>query len=529
MPSKPFDFYFPHSRELLGNPDRYEEKVVPRKFSRSEKQFRHLFSDVFFHHVTPGLLGNPVNPKPALEGASRIFQRDDISALFRATYTSDFCISATPNSSIEDITDNIVDFPDFAELASAPPLRPGQSKPGSNHLCFVTGSVGQGKSLLLLKLVEVASKRQKQGELRSFPVCVDLEIAWGHTDGEFLNIGADFFAMLYDRIWIALDNCGDIQKSVFQVAQKSLPETADPVAKLQRLARWLPSQGYYLLLVLDNLDRFHFATTRYSFFESYNAIQLKSIEANMLRLVRDFQDENTLGALSATVILVCRHTVFRHIEQCRDASEVQGKSLLEYPVYQVFDASPETILHKRIDLLAHLVEVVRNSAKAGLVEPSGEAIAQKFKHAVDILKRSVDALRPLDGDQEGPPLRTLRYLHDLSHQGMRSFLDFIARLELDSRDDCEVVERLLAKKTTNLLRLYVTNLRKRYRQGVGHFPNLYLNDNKIAQTDGNQAAHTAPQKQTYWLKFVILKLIQTAPGGRMTFGLLFAACKGLGV
>jgi hypothetical protein len=63
----------------------------------------------------------------------------------------------------------------------------------------------------------------------------------------------------------------------------------------------------------------------------------------------------------------------------------------------------------------------------------------------------------------------------------------------------------------------MTNRRKRYSHEREHFPNIFLNDCLVDPNPNYPLAH-AEHRQTYWLKWIILKLIEKSPGGKIYFG-----------
>lgn len=110
---------------------------------------------------------------------------------------------------------------------------------------------------------------------------------------------------------------------------------------------------------------------------------------------------------------------------------------------------------------------------------------------------------------------SLKLIADFAHQGPRSFLMFLSDLQIDWRGDFLVVERIFGREAANgyadphnLLRLYITNNRKRYAQASGHFPNMFLVDATYAADDSFPAAAVS-HGHTYWLKYLLLKFISS--------------------
>jgi hypothetical protein len=499
MPMR-FTEFFPDSEDFLGHLACYRDKVVSDGMTRADRHFRNMVSDVFHHHATR----NYTEPKErrnieaSPDDPLRLVQRDDITAMFRESFMSEFRISATPNEMEDDIADRMVSFDDFFDQVTVPSAQAGQTNPGSNYLSFVTGNVGHGKSLLMMKLLDTIEERngsRPSKGLRCLPIYIDLEAAWGHHEGEFKDIDASFHQMIYERVEdAALQH--DLPYAEFSKRHGSALVSDSPAIRLKNLCRWLPEKRYYALFILDNVDRFHFAHTRYSYFDAYRHKQIHSVQTNFLKLYRDFQDEKYLGALSATIIIVCRKDVFDYSRQAYDGAELRltGKE----PVFQVLQVDPVEIVRKRVALLGKVIESVRHSMSS--------ADVARYEKAKSILDRAMQAAEALPG-QDDPPLPVLRYICDLCHQGLRSLLEFLTQLEVDGWEDCEVLARVLEISPRNLLRMYVTNMRKRFRQSQNHFPNLFLNDCRANPDADYPEAHQG-HKQTYWLKFLILKIIQ---------------------
>ncbi len=150
---------FPDSESFLGHRACYQDKVVSDGMTKADRHFRYVVSDVFHHHATGDRPARKDRIDPSPEGAIRLVRRDVITAMFRESFMSEFRISATPNEMEEDIADRMVSFDDFCEQITVPSAQAGQTDPGSNYLSFVTGEVGHGKSLLMMKLLDTIEKK----------------------------------------------------------------------------------------------------------------------------------------------------------------------------------------------------------------------------------------------------------------------------------------------------------------------------------------------------------------------------------
>jgi len=509
-----FKEYFPDSKPLLGDKNKYTDQVVPRHFTKEGKHFKNLFSDVFAHHADYSTLDEPDQIQVDTSRAHRIIQKEDITALFRYKYISDFKISNTPNSSDEDINDNIVIFSEFKDEVLDPPIHIKQINQGKTNLCFVTGTVGQGKSLLVINLKQIICDERKKPDstgqnLKCLPVYFDIEIDWQRKGGRIEDISERFYTMLLDKIKkevLLLSVDGIINLKIDSEAPE---KTA--IEQIEIISIGLPKYGYYLMLIIDNIDRWYFENTRYSFFMEYMAELEDSIEKNIECLYNLFQNGGGLGRISAVVLIVCRKEVINSLQRYHDGVNLQDKWPIDTPVYQVLGIPAKEIVSNRLKLLKECIEVIEKEAPEYNIE--------NYQNAVKILERATNKVSASEEEMPELMMSILEYINILSHQGLRSFIGFISRLALDSRDNCEVIERVLVTQPRNLLRLYITNLYKRYQQSENHFPNLFLNDARIKPDDCHSKAH-ASHRQTYWLKYITLKFIQFQPSRNVEFGIL---------
>jgi hypothetical protein len=105
---------------------------------------------------------------------------------------------------------------------------------------------------------------------------------------------------------------------------------------------------------------------------------------------------------------------------------------------------------------------------------------------------------------------------DISHQGPRGVIQFLSEFAFDIRKNSEAFDRVFHNQPRNLLRLYISNCRKRYTQNQNHFPNIFLVDCDINPNPDFPKAYKK-HRQTYWLKWIVMKLIDEAPGHQISF------------
>lgn len=104
-------------------------------------------------------------------------------------------------------------------------------------------------------------------------------------------------------------------------------------------------------------------------------------------------------------------------------------------------------------------------------------------------------------------INSLNTIKALTHHGTRSFIDFLGSIRIDYRSQYELVKRLFDEQPHNLLRLYITNVKKRYAQFNNHFPNIFLVDAVISPDEEFKEDAHFGHWQTYWLKYLLLKYI----------------------
>lgn len=128
----------------------------------------------------------------------------------------------------------------------------------------------------------------------------------------------------------------------------------------------------------------------------------------------------------------------------------------DHVVFQLDDVSVEDVVEARFGLFQEAIVVIENARKK-----TGE----DYKEQLERLRLAyLNSLK----DQQGR-YQSLSILRTLSHHGLRSFVDFLASIRIDYRSDYDVISRLFVEQSYNLVRLYITNLKKRYTEKDGHF------------------------------------------------------------
>lgn len=481
--------YFSRPTALV-NLDDYDDPVVGSETNQDVDLFKYLFQDCFSHHLIEELCGDTEVLHPDLGDSKRIIDSDNLDAYFLRRKGCVPQLSATANSDVVDIQGNKKSFAQFVKAITDPPLRteiPDNAiSVGENRVSYLVGDAGMGKTFTVLKLIdELRTQGEDYRGYRPIPIYVDLHQG-SHKLHPTHNIGPEFFRTLLSKI---LDVAAS--KKILRKENFLLPSEDTSLDKFFRnLALQFARMKYFLIFIFDNTDRFYFDNAKYVFFPKHAAKRDESIDQNLLTLIRKFVEESELGKIGASILFVCRKYVFNHCRQLQDAANRTRPILAKHSVFQLIPISEKELIESRFALLRDAVASIGHK-----VQTSG-----KSKQYSTQLTQLEESLRNSGNHRDN---RTLALIHKLGHQGLRSFLDFLSQLDIDYRDDYQLIDRLF-NKPHNLLRLYLTNTRKRFSQRVGHFPNLFLVDGLVDQRKGFEDAH-ASHTHSYWLKYLMLR------------------------
>lgn len=505
---------FIKASELTNTSTDFKDIVLPKRGTEDQRKFAQLFKDCFEHHITTLNDKSKTKIEILIDDPKRYVALDLIALKFRTEHLADFRIAATRNSNIKDFEDNTVTFEELAREVTAHPLHSSNTRQHTgtptNRICFLIGNVGRGKSLLVSKIIERNRHNpSKATTWRALPIYFDCEQLWRGEDGKLRNVDNDFFDKIYDQLLTTINKEELTQETDISGYLTQHPQPKDnraPKTKLLSLSKHLRQKGFYIFLALDNTDRFHFGFTKYAFFEQFSYEQERSIERNLMHLVRTLNNNEELGTLGAAVLIVCRRHVFDHFAKLNDGCDPNSLCLSDYTVFSIKSAPANTVIKKRLELFQNLATIVASSST--IPDETKEQIISGTK----LLHDSIAAVA---SEQESAD-KVLELINLLCHQGLRSFIAFGSSLSLDFRDNCELIRRIFVTQTHHLLRLYITNSHQRYSEEAGHFPNLYLNDAMHDISPQFKEAHK-PHPHTYWLRYLILSTLDSAPGSRMRF------------
>ena len=273
--------------------------------------FYELYRDSFQHHVVAHLLTGGEKLERTNDPASkRLFQIDKITAYFLTTVYKPSGISRTENAAqLDTLRRAVEDYQTgFFQRVTGSPISDEFERtglPGSNRINFLVGEIGVGKSLLATKVCHDARLLPLDDRnTRLLAVYVDFESIIKQNNGEFHDIGEDFYRQLLELILTECSREAAITESIPLVIEPDLPAIQQIRSLAIRLLKL--SIPIRLLLVIDNVDRYHFFYSKYIFFEQYRDLQLAKISQNVDKLLTSLSDTQKLGDCAFCVLLVCR-------------------------------------------------------------------------------------------------------------------------------------------------------------------------------------------------------------------------------
>lgn len=496
----------------------YAEDIRPSGAQSGDHKLENLYVDCFSHHVIEFCtLGNkitllsPTDPK-------RIVAADNISSVFLEHHYHPPAIFASDGIECKLSEAIPTSFPNFVELIRANPITSkdfNRLEIGSNRVSYLLGAQGEGKSILISKLIRHCSieRVEDASGYTCIPIYYDFE-SRAKDDKQLRDIDGRFFTELLQIVYsrISSDHAIARKADLTLVEMPSVTETGPSlhiIHYLRCLIRYLAERRIRLLFIFDNLDRYHFFYTKYSFFKPYNDNQAESVLKNVCRLIQTFSTSSDLGLSGLCVLIVCRRNVFEYLSLYDGVIPREETS----SVFEIGNLAGSDVVSPRIDLFAAALDIVK---------PIFHTLAEdKMEDLLSHLRGFMAVKEVARGFRESPDKRVVfEALRSLGHHGHRSVVRFLALLKLRYKDS-DVIERLLSTQPSLLLLLYICNRKKRFSQSGGHFPNLFLNDCTVSPSSVFADAHQ-PHVHTYWLKYFILKYVSRNPNctGQDIFNLL---------
>lgn len=471
-------------------------RIVSKNLDNTKLQ--NLYRDCFGPHVTD-YFGSRKDGIYLSNQNDRLVAADNLTHVF---LTSHYKIPDVYQSiSTKPEVETKLDITEFKSRVTTNPIDVCSESSydlGTNKVTYLIGDVGVGKSTFLSRLVMdlVDDPNLDADGFRVVPIIYDFEIR--HKDGAKLkNIDESFWADLYSLVYQTI-------ASNKELASIGVPDeiAINPIVQgggfhrelihyLRQLIHHLALKKIRLFFIFDNLDRYHFHYTKYSFFNDYAAEQFESVKSNISVLVNMF-DKKDLWASGLCVLFVCRRYLYDYLSNFDDVAPKDN----HFGVFQLLSTSTGAVVASRWDLFESAVKAVDTVAKATKTKAFNEYL--QHLRGVMIVEDTAAYHRQSDS-------AALDALARLGHNGHRSLVKFLASLPLRYKDT-DAINRLLVNQPHLLVLLYIANNHQRYSQDQSHFPNLFLSDAVVSPNKEFSQAHQ-PHEHTYWLKYLILKYL----------------------
>ena len=363
---------------------------------------------------------------------------------------------------------------------------------GSNHIGFLLGDIGRGKSVFATKLFSILREDMldqlntttEESSWLVVPVYIDIgDIYVDASDGEIKNIGDEIFQILLEAISKSITRGSSIERKCnFQgFSSNGISFESD----LSELIAYLITRSVRIVLILDNLDQYHFQYKKYAFIQEYADLQDKSVKSNIGGLVERI--EKRLEKPGLCVLFVCRKYVYDHLRLVQDNLWPWIDSST---VYQLDNVPTTEIVESR-----RLLYVEAETGVRGRYGTPQEALGA-FRRMMEVVNAERTDTTPV-----------FHMLKRISHHGHRGLVEFLSELKIHD-DKGDVFRRIFDEQQVLLLILYINKQKMRFSQDNEHFPNIFLCDLSVKPDDSYPAAVEA-HKHTYWLKYFILKYVAT--------------------
>jgi len=483
--------YFARPLSIEEDVSAYDQRVCTDDVAKDSEYFYELYQDCFQHHVQPNLQTQGISLAAIVdESKKRLVQQDSLAAYFIRQLYKPAAIYFTSSTDQIDQRRHPRDFDElFNDVTGSAVDREFQNTnlAGTNRINFLIGDVGVGKSLLTTKIIAEINWRQEQfAPLHVVPVYIDFETVMRASEGGFRDVDMTFVDDLLSAVTLAVTKRGWWKSEYASLVTGN----ADARGSFVRLNRRLIQDGMRLFLALDNTDKYHFHYSKYAFFDPYRNTQYQRVAQNFNRLFDILAKPEYLGDQGLSVLFVSRRSTLKSYLTAPFPEDNRNSVIQDYGIYQLGKVDESVAIESRFELMHHAVKVIEAQ------QPAKGAI---YREQMDILLRVL-----LDSLKANSP-HSLSAIVRITHHGVRSFIDFLRLLRPDFRHQYDLVDRLF-NKPHNLVRLYITNVYKKYSQSQNHFPNLFLVDAMVAPSNEFPLAHK-PHRHTYWLKYLILKFI----------------------
>lgn len=250
----------------------YSTQIPVRGTAIEDVRLNNLYRDCFSIHVTD-YFGAPTEKLIESSQEDRLVAADNITARFIKEYYTPPKILPTREAATESPQESVegLDLDKFVKRISTNPIDActlDSLELGTNKVTYLIGDVGLGKSTFIARMhLECSGSARDSTGYRVIPVVYDFEAR--HKDGERLKaIGEEFWADLYTHIYQTISSRHDIAVEAGLDAVVINPRLSDTtyhpflIHYLRQLIHHLARRKIRLVIVFDNLDRYHFRYTK---------------------------------------------------------------------------------------------------------------------------------------------------------------------------------------------------------------------------------------------------------------------------
>jgi hypothetical protein len=481
----------------LVSKDDYDTTIVPNR-DKDVREYNNLFKDCFSHHLVHS--NNYVNDKLVVEKKSleRPIHRDNLAAYFLKNNYTPVCAYETDSINEEDQEESKISYEQLVARITENPISPHCEglDIGTNRLAYLLGKVGEGKSSLVHKIVQdIWEKTDRDDESMVIPVKIDLEKEFMGLNDSLQEIGEKFYLILANRIRDSLYSHRDNRLADLCNLQTNIEK--EPILFIRKLTKVLWDKKIRIFIAIDNIDRYHFRFMKHAFFDEIYKEQIDSVKRNIGGLIGLFKKDGFLESAGLCVVFCCRRYVYRFMKRYNPASLDEDREL----VFQVERPTLNAVIESRMQLF--------DVALKAVIEES-EGKRREWQQGLAEIKVLFN-LKQVNTDVYDSKFNhdIMEIIYRLCHHGFRSLVTFISNLSYDYRKP-EITNRLLRDSPLTLLLLYLIAGKRRYTQGLNHFPNMFLCDAIIKPDQAYLKLHK-PHVHTYWLKYLILKYIIMSP------------------
>ncbi len=455
------------------------------------KKLARLYDDIFSSHARTKFskFGGKFD---VINNSTRLISEDSINTQFYHKYYKppkdivDLNSQADENISYSDFYNRIV-------LDNNITNRTASEVSGTNKISLLTGTIGDGKTTLMSKLIYDIDKNQE----KVIPIYISIEEEWYETDQDGTKrpkrIDGTFYReILFKKIKLTLENDPRIPDYLGKNFEGLEIESA-----ISELVKFVYQLNFSMVFIFDDLDRYHFYYDKYYLFDNENQYQSLDDIKNLFNKFSKPDKSMPLAYLGVSVVFVLRDYVYSTIRENYGLNSHGTSSTC----YGIKKPNYKEVVNARLNLLADAIQALNKQT----------SFWKDVQLNIDNIKNIIASIRQ-DLNSNDPKPTNLEKVFFLSHHGCRSIIDFMKGLKVfgvTGRED--VIRRYLIEDHSVIVLLYMLNHMRLYTQDNNHFPNLFLiNAHVISNKKTRELYPKAFEKHrhTYWLKYLILLYIK---------------------